>query len=405
MPPRNPNPALARVVRACFVALIAALAVALAIGAGACTTGSSQRPGGDLDASIDADDTDPPDRDGPDAPDGPDGTPAGPDARVDAPVKPGDPDPSHGPSDHLYIDKSIHPTQVWNEPFDFRMSNYPRSWAIAVVHASMLLRSRCIELSPDAVMSIALKESKLACLTAGSQSIPDGCFQIESTSAYNQLRDVYGARFAAEHSATISGEHFETSAIAMAYYMVFSSAMLRKYTACPRKFFDDHPDPRTEQKVLCGAYNRGLWWQSLTTMFTACANSDVLGCFNHDIAADHASAIVDYAIGFEKTASFDAALGWDDLSGYWQRIKPLYADADETKVLAAMRRAYDGARGGAATISFHGHVRVVLAALIAALPPFPTLAQAVSKICTLGYMSGSACQASACADACKARDP
>lgn len=316
--------------------------------------------------------------------------------RPDAPT-PAPPDVSNGPADRLLIDRSVHPSQVWGEPFDFRMAAYPRTWAIAVVHASMLLRSRCIEFSPDAVMSIALKESKLACTTAGSPSILDGCFQIESTSAYTELRAMFGSRFAGEHSAIISGPHFETSALAMAHYLVFSSAMMRKYHACPRAYFAAHPDRKTEHKVLCGAYNRGLWWASLPEIFTTCASRDVLECFHHDIATDHASAIADYAVGLQGAPVFDAQVSWSDLEAYWTSIRPMYTEVDSATVTAALRRAFDSARGAAATISFKDHIRVVLTALIGALPAFPTVAEAQARACERGYLSGAACDASSCA--------
>jgi hypothetical protein len=372
----------------------AAVAVALALGCLACSAGT---PGsGDdapddgsapADARIDAGDDDPPAP--PDAAAGSDG------GRPDA-AQPGPDDDTDGPAAALYIDTSIHPRQVWNEPFDFRMTDYPLTWAIATVHASMLLRSRCIEFSPDAVLSIALKESKLACRDPGTPNVADGCFQIESTSAYAELRQVFGARFAGEHGAVISNQHFETSALAMAHYLVFSSAMMRRYTACPASFFAAHPDGKTEHKVLCGAYNRGLWWTSLTAIFTTCAQSDVLGCFAHEIASDHAAAIADYAVGLDAAPVFDAAVGWSDLAAYWQRLRPLYPDVSDATAEAALRTAFDAARGGAETISFRSHIRVVLTALIAALPAFPTVAEVTTRACTLGYMSGTACDVTRC---------
>jgi hypothetical protein len=369
---------------------IAAVAVAL-LGL-ACSAGT---PGSSVDGG------DPPfdGRVSPDA--GDDDPPAPADARVDGgrvdAAMPGPDDDTDGPAAALYIDTSIHPKQVWNEPFDFRMSDYPVTWAIATVHASMLLRSRCIEFSPDAVLSIALKESKLACRNPSTPNVADGCFQIESTSAYAELRQVFGARFSGEHSAVISNEHFETSALAMAHYLVFSSAMMRRYTACPATFFAAHPDAKTEHKVLCGAYNRGLWWTSLTAIFTTCAQSDVLGCFAHEIASDHAAAIADYAVGLDAAPVFDARIGWGDLAAYWQRLRPLYPEVSDAVAEGALRAAFDAARGGAETISFRTHVRVVLTALIAALPPFPTVAEVTTRACTLGYMSGAACDVARCA--------
>jgi hypothetical protein len=369
-------------------------AVAVAAGMIACSAGT---PGTSVDGG------EPPPSDGARPADaGDDDPPAPADARIDGgggPADAGPPGPadeSDGPAGALYIDTSIHPKQVWNEPFDFRMTSYPLSWAIATVHASMLLRSRCIEFSPDAVLSIALKESKLACRDPSTPNVADGCFQIESTSAYAELRQVFGDRFRSEHAQVISGEHFETSALAMAHYLVFSSAMMRRYTACPATFFAAHPDRKTEHKVLCGAYNRGLWWTSLTAIFTTCAQSDVLGCFAHEIASDHAAAIADYAVGLDAAPVFDAAIGWSDLQAYWQRLRPLYPEVSDQAAEAALRAAFDAARGSAATISFRTHIRRVLTALIAALPAFPTVAEVTTRACTLGYMNGAACDVTRC---------
>jgi hypothetical protein len=181
---------------------------------------------------------------------------------------------------------------------------------------------------------------------------------------------------------------------------VFSEAMLRKYTTCPRTWFDAHPDPQAEQKVVCGAYNRGLWWNALPTIFASCADRDVLGCFAHDIATDHASAIADYTRGFEAQPVFDAAITWDDLAGYWARIRPLYPEVDGAAVLAAMRRTFDIARGDAPALSFKRQIRVVLDGLIGALPAFPSVPEAQASACALGYMTGAACDTAACAPAC-----
>jgi hypothetical protein len=172
--------------------------------------------------------------------------------------------------------------------------------------------------------------------------------------------------------------------------------MMRRYTACPATFFAAHPDPKTEHKVLCGAYNRGLWWTSLTAIFTTCAESDVLGCFAHEIASDHAAAIADYAVGLDAAPVFDAAIGWSDLAAYWQRLRPLYPEVSDASAEAALRAAFDAARGSAATISFRTHIRRVLTALIAALPAFPTVAEVTTRACTLGYMNGAACDVTRC---------
>jgi hypothetical protein len=301
-------------------------------------------------------------------------------------------DPVDGPAAHLLIDDSVHVGGVWNEPMDFHMDQYPLGWAIATVHASMLLRSRCINLSPNAVLSMALKESRLTCGVPGSLANGDGCFQIESTTAYVELQRMFPGRFTATFADVIANDHFETSAIAMAHYMLFSTAMFRKYSSCPEKFAIDHPDPHTAQKVLLGAYNRGLWWNALPNIFTHCNDRDVVECFEPGVAVDYVHAIVDYTVGLEPAPVFDAPLRWQDVLAYWQRLRPLYPDADDAAVTSALRAGFDTLRGNAETISFRDHIRCLLRVLIDALPPMATVEDAVAAACGQSYLMGTACQ-------------
>jgi len=175
--------------------------------------------------------------------------------------------------------------------------------------------------------------------------------------------------------------------------------MFRKYSACPEAFFVAHPDKRTPQKVLTGAYNRGLWWSSLTAIFSTCADHDVMACFASDVATDYTNAIVDYTTALDEQPAFDAPVGWDDLAHYWARIKPLYPDASEDKVLAALHAAFDSYRAGADTVSFKDAIRPILRALIATLPPMATVDQAATAACGQSYLSGAACEVgAACVD-------
>ena len=323
---------------------------------------------------------------------------------ADASVRPPDPfidgglvlacDPVDGPAGHLLIDDSVHMGGVWNEPMDFHMSQYPLGWAMATVHASMLLRSRCINLSPNAVLSMALKESRLTCGVPGSLANGDGCFQIESTTAFVELQRMFPDRFTptSTHLALIANDHFETSAMAMAHYMLFSMAMFRKYSPCSELFCIDHPDPHTAQKLLLGAYNRGLWWNSLPNIFATCADQDVVACFNHDIATDYVHAIVDYTVGLEQAEVYDAPVTFEDVVAYWQRLRPLYPEVDDAVVTAALRATFDGLRGTEPTLSFRAHIRCLLRALIEALPPMASVEDSVTAACGQSYIMGTACQ-------------
>ncbi|HTJ42936.1 MAG TPA: hypothetical protein VL463_12620 [Kofleriaceae bacterium] len=320
---------------------------------------------------------------------------------IDADLRPPppQPDPIDGPAAHLLIDDSIHTGGVWGAPMDFHMSDYPLGWAIATVHASMLLRDECIQIGPNAVLAVAMKESRLQCAIAGSSSQGDGCFQIEDGSAYVELGRIFPGRFTATHADVIGGDHFETSAIAMAHYYVFATAMFRKYAACPEAFFVAHPDPRTPQKVLTGAYNRGLWWSALPAIFTTCADHDVISCFDSDVARDYTGAIVDYTRALDATPAFDAPVAWTDLAAYWARIEPLYPEVSDDVALGTLRAAFDDARAGADTVSFRTAIRPILRALIATLPPMATVDQAATGACAQSYLMGAACDVgAACVD-------
>src|SRR5579859_7967314 len=118
----------------------------------------------------------------------------------------------NGPAAALHIDNTVHQGGVWGQDFDFKMSDYPLSWAIAVAHASLILRAQGIKYSPNAVLSVSLKESKLHCPTATDPNA-DGCFQIEGGSAYPTLQGLFPERFVGTHTDIVSGPHYETAAL------------------------------------------------------------------------------------------------------------------------------------------------------------------------------------------------
>jgi hypothetical protein len=216
----------------------------------------------------------------------------------------------------------------------------------------MLYRSRGIPYSPNAVLAISLKESALCRACAG---LTDGCFQIENgggaASAYGALRQYYPDRFTSDPAQVVGGCHYESSALASAYYSIKTLALLHMHTADPIGFFTRHPDKTTYQKMLNGAYNRGEWWDGMKNAFDNCKTSDVLGCFarasNGAIAVDHAAAIVDYTRALDAAAPFDAPVGEADLDRYWDSIAPLYPPpVDAAAARAALHRAFDARRGG-----------------------------------------------------------
>ncbi|HXU83689.1 MAG TPA: hypothetical protein VN914_19985, partial [Polyangia bacterium] len=307
-----------------------------------------------------------------------------------APLPPAE--PTEGPAAALLIDNKVHAGGVQGQAFDFKMADHPLSYAIASVHASMLYRSRGIPYSPNAVLAISLKESALCRACAG---LTDGCFQIENgggaASAYGALRQYYPDRFTSDPAQVVGGCHYESSALASAYYSIKTLALLHMHTADPIGFFNRHPDKTTYQKMLNGAYNRGEWWDGMKNAFDNCKTSDVLGCFarasNGAIAVDHAAAIVDYTRALDAAAPFDAPVGEADLDRYWDSIAPLYPPpVDAAAARTALHRAFDARRAGAATLSFR-QLRPVLQALIDALPPLPSVDRITARACELQQLS------------------
>jgi hypothetical protein len=306
-------------------------------------------------------------------------------------VEPGPDDPADGPGQSARLEG------VWNQPFDFAMKDYPITWAIALVHASMLYREIGINYSPNAVLSIAIKESALSCANPNPQNaqeqmaVMDGCFQIEGESAYKTLEQLFPERFKAAHADLISGKHFESAALTTVYYALFSLARFRDYRADPgdpQLFFDQHPDPQAAHKVLCGAYNRGLWWEQLDDIFRDCRKTEVTTCFGgHEIAIDHALKIAEYTRALDDTTPFDAELDGDDLRAYWKSIAALYPEVSAATAEKALLDAFDQYRGGESTLSFHKRIRQVLAKLIEVLPAVPSQDQAAKSLCGLSQLS------------------
>ena len=295
----------------------------------------------------------------------------------------------------LMIDASVHTgtdwngapnSGVWGTDFLFRMKDYPLTWAISLVHASLLLQSREVNYNPNAVLSVAIKESRLGCREASFPN-DDGCFQIEDGTAYLELTKLFSNRFKAPFTETISGDHFESAALSMVYYTLFSMSMFHLHDENPYQFFASHPDPAAQQKVISAAYNRGLWWEALKKVFRECKSQDVTKCFvengtPHHIAIDHANAIADYTKGLNKVPSFEATITMNDLMNYWDRIKALYPDADEPAVQALFKNSFSES----ASLSFQHDLDGILTKLIAILSPVPTHTEVTKAVCGVGYL-------------------
>jgi hypothetical protein len=337
-------------------------------------------------------------------------------AQSDAALPPAVPIPSApGLAAELFIDGSVHTgtdwsgepyVGVWGEPFEYRTADYPMSWAFGLVHASMLLRSEGIPYSPNAVLSIAIKESRLGLSPSGqtycsrtpaapTDPFPngDGCFQIEDGTAYAELRNMFPERFAATHDQVVGDDHFASAALAAAHYQLFSVAMLRLESPDPAAFFAAHPTPaRAELETLSAAYNRGLWWDALPNIFSNCTTADVTTCFGGmQIAVDYANSIADYARALDAVPAFDGPITLNDLNAYWASISVLYPNTSGDVVKGAFTRAWNAENSAHGSVHFAASAEPLLAALNAVLPPHATVREATTAACGLGYLYGAMC--------------
>ncbi|MCP4680290.1 MAG: hypothetical protein GY854_33320, partial [Deltaproteobacteria bacterium] len=123
------------------------------------------------------------------------------------------------------------------------------AWAMAATQASRMLAyyfSGRIKdtVSPNWFLATALKESFLGCCTDipsdpehpwaswkhQSASVHDGCFQIESTTAFVEMQRIFPDHFdGITHDGVIAGCHVESSSLTMAFYDAFAFGIMFKW--------------------------------------------------------------------------------------------------------------------------------------------------------------------------------
>ena len=315
-----------------------------------------------------------------------------------------DPVGLEGPAASLELEERVDPafdrmenpyTGPQGATFLFEMANYPLTWAIATVHASMLLQSRDIAFGPNALIAYAVRESRLQCATGrGKLFLRDGCFQIEPDTAYTELQQLFPTRFGASHSLVISGDAFETSALAFVHYALFSKTMFYLYHTDPWRFVLAHPDPYAEHQMLSASFNRGPWWVGLGRVFEHCEDERVIRCFiengrPHHLAIDYARSVAHYAAGLNEQQPFEAEVTLQDLHDYWDEIKILYPEADDDAIRAVLEVAFERLAGPqrGESISFNKQLANVLEELIQALPKVPEDDAIAYMVCKRGYMA------------------
>lgn len=328
---------------------------------------------------------------------------------------------------------------VWGVSADAYIPSNKKNWAISMVHAAHLFKNvtGTSKIPVDFYFATAVKESFCGCdnsiqampsgtmypLSYQSASVGDGCFQIESNSAYNELVQDYPQRFpAGQHGSLISGFNYETSALAKAYYDIFTV----KYWSVakgwnPIDFFNNAADPDAALKLMSIAYNRGLWYTPLSTVLNsdranAIQDTDISNYFTDNVYGyDYQKALTDYVHVLQNEAYklsssqvavnpqsgqpynyfgnyYDPQISWQDVNNYIDSIMILYPGIDFSVIRSGVQTVFNSINGGA-SVSFRYQFGQVLDKLILSLPADdPTNAISLNYGCSSGS-GGSTCAA------------
>lgn len=266
-------------------------------------------------------------------------------------------------------------------------------WAIALAHASRLDHLAGLFVTPEQFLATAIKESTLGCDPAWQPCLPylpasvhDGCFQMTCSAGYAQMRQSYGARFAAPACSTLFGASFETSALAKSYYDRWAYAVLRARDPNVGDFFAQAQDPLALIKTLAYAYNQGVYSSGILGLLqdnrAACQSAPSLThdgvddgftptvCFPDPTGHDYAWAVgrVTAALQAADRPLYDAQVTWGDMADYLERIAPLFVELDCPGVREAVQAKYDAVAAGRGAISFRFELGAVIDALLLALP-------------------------------------
>jgi hypothetical protein len=302
---------------------------------------------------------------------------------------------------------------VWGVSLDAYIPSNRKTWAIAMAHAQHLFRnvSGTDKVPMNFYWATALKESFGGCdrnaSPSAGQAFPiyyvaadsaDGCFQIESASAYYQMTQLYPNRFpAGQHPNIIGSSHFESAALGKCFYDLFTIKYWEVTKGWnPKQFFNTARDTNAAVKLLAVAYNRGLWYGQLGSVLSSDRTASIadpsLGHYFSDNAfgLDYQEAITNYDLllsnnanslpssltennpatnmPFNKFANYyDASIQWADIDTYLTNITNIYSPTEITAARAAARSKFD-AIATAGAVSFRYKFGQVLDTIIKTLP-------------------------------------
>jgi hypothetical protein len=232
------------------------------------------------------------------------------------------------------------------------------TWALAAAHASRQVEG----LAADG-LDLRLRPSYF--FAAADR---DGCFQLESTTAWTELCRLYPGDIDCErttHDEVISSatqadtgrDNFEASALAAAWYDTFAYAMLTRHgVEDPDAWFAGATDPQAMLKTIAVVYNRGAWSTEVTRVLDHCQGADIEDCLAGEVVLDYVQAVSSYARDMEAAidaqSCYDGATTVDDVQAYADALRPLFPDEPWDDIVAGATDAYLDRTGGAEAASF-----------------------------------------------------
>jgi hypothetical protein len=294
---------------------------------------------------------------------------------------------------------------VWGEYNVHFYVPFP-SYAFATAHAWLALERAAVgpmaamRESPSSFFATALKESYLGCsdklppldlyhpgiLYTRTAAYGDGCFQIESTTAWVEMCRMYGGTSAtnatfpqtwdcsvATHDLVISSsnqdtlgrDNFASSVWVKAYYDTFAYAMLTTHgMPSPATWFAGASDPQAVVKTLAAMYNLGTRSGAADEIAAGCQHDLVEHCLGN---LDYVVAVGSYDRELEATVAagncYNDVVSVNDVDDYISKITPLFTHEDGAALTAAGRAAFLSASNGAMTAPFQQVAGAVIGAI------------------------------------------
>jgi hypothetical protein len=208
-------------------------------------------------------------------------------------------------------------------------------------------------------------------------SFGDGCFQIESTTAFEELFRQFPEVFDkvnVTHVGIVSSadqdrlgrDNFVTSAFVKAYYDTIAYARLANppnNVASPDAWFAAAADPLANVKILALMYNLGLNTGVVASAMGSCQKTPIENC----VTTDYLVAVSSYTRDLEASVAakncYNEPITRNDVADYVAKIAPLFTKEDTAALTAGVAAAFDGVARGREKVPFQEVAPDVLSAL------------------------------------------